>query len=167
MADTPSPFALPELGRSLRSLGSTREPCAEHAHAAVFGPLLDARAVAAEAATSAELLHAFRGRPIAARMERLVTEAAQAGVREPAVARARAARAMELMEPVLAALAELDARASELKHPSIRIDEYSPFVAQLRSVFAAADAACGHLAQVLAEQSAQPEKGWRRRGGST
>lgn len=165
MADA-SPFALPELGRSLRSLGSMREPCAESAHVALFGPLLDARAAAAESMSVTDLLHAFRGRPIAARMERLVIEAAQLGVREPAVARARAARAHELLEPVLAALAELDARAGEMKHPSIRIDEYSPFVVQLRAVFAAADTACGHLARLLAEELESPGKGWRARGGS-
>lgn len=161
MADATPPFALPELGRSLRALGSVRDACAERAHAAVFGPLLEARARAASAGSQADMLEALNGRALSARIERLVSEAARAGTRDEPSARARVANARELLEPLAASLGALDQEAGRV-NPSIRMEGYSAFVARLSDVFAAADVACGRLSALLATGEAPGKPGWLR-----
>ena len=164
MADAVPPFALPELGRSLRALGSVRDACEERAHAAVFGPLLEARAQAASAGSQAELIKALNGRALVARIDRLVVEAARAGTKDEPSARARIAHARELLEPLVAALGAVD-REAEVVNPSIRMEEYSSFVSRVADVFSAADVACGRLSALLASgattaaRSGKP--GWR------
>ena len=147
MPDAP---ILPELARSLRSLGAQHDAAAEAAHAAIFLPLLDARARAAGASMEA-VLAALRGDALSARVEAGAVDAAVQGVDQPAQARALSALTGELMEPLRAALLSLDALA-----PAARDDAtgWDAWVAQLRRVFVSADVACQALARLLADRAA-------------
>ena len=148
----PEDARLPELARSLRSLGAAHGAAAEAAHAAVFGPLLDARAMAAtggfEGATSV-----FRGQALAARIAARAAEAARDGEADAARARARVARAREALEPLRDALYALDvllpppdADAGEDLSPAA-----AAWTAHLARTFRIADAACVALTRVLAQ----------------
>lgn len=143
MPDAP---LLPELARSLRSLGAQRDAATEAAHAAIFLPLLDARA-RATGATKESVLAALRGDALSARIEAQAVDAAVHGVELPARARALTALTSELMEPLRSALLELDRKAvAAPDHPA----EWDAWVAQLRVVFGSADVACQALAKLLA-----------------
>ena len=143
MPDTP---LLPELARSLRSLGAQRDASTEAAHAAIFVPLLDARARAAGAAKET-VLAALRGSALAARIEAQAVDAAVQGIEQPALARALTAHSSELMEPLHRALVSLDTAASSALESDAAWDHW---VARLRAVFASADVACQALAKLLA-----------------
>jgi hypothetical protein len=163
----PDEASLPELARSLRALGCAQGPAGESAHAAVFGPLLDARARAAAGGLD-EALTSFRGQVLAARIVSRATDAARADAPDAAHARARAARAREALEPLRDALHALDALVPA--HPADVSAASSPAVtawmAQLARVFRAADEACGALARVLAEHDEIPvQRGWLGRFG--
>jgi len=142
MPDAP---LLPELGRSLRSLGAQHEPCAEASHAAIFVPLLDARARATDRSKEF-MLASLKGSTLTARIEALVAAAAVQGLEQPALARAVSAQSTELMEPLRRALAELDRAASSALHSDAAWDEW---VARLRAVFVSADVACQSLTKLL------------------
>jgi hypothetical protein len=163
----PEEARLPELARSLRALGCANGPGAESAHAAVFGPLLDARARAA-AGGLGEALASFRGQGLAARIMSRAADAARAGVQDAAHGRARAARAREALEPLREALHTLDALAPAL--PGDSLAPASPaaaaWTAQLARVFRTADDACLALGRALAEQDELPaRRGWLGRFG--
>jgi hypothetical protein len=159
---------LPELARSLRTLGRPDDAATEAAHAVVFVPLLDARAVAGRG-DAADAIAALRGAALAARIESLARAAAGAGQLEAARARARAAASREVLEPLRAALAALDALAPAALGAGAHSPEWGRWIDQLRRVFSAADAACQELAAVLGErfdEPAAPGRGWfRRRSG--
>ena len=143
MPDAP---LLPELARSLRSLGAHRDAAAEAAHAAIFLPLLDARARASRASKES-VLSALRGDALAARIEALAVDAAVQGIEQPALARALSAQSVELVEPLRVSLLALD-RAAE---PALTDDAgWDAWVAKLRAVFLSADVACQALARLLA-----------------
>jgi hypothetical protein len=142
MPDAP---LLPELGRSLRSLGAQHEPCAEASHAAIFVPLLDARARATDRSKEF-VLASLKGSTLATRIETLVAAAAVQGVEQPALARAILAQSAELMEPLRRALKELDGAASTALHSDAAWEEW---VGRLRAVFVSADVACRALAKLL------------------
>ena len=142
MPDAP---LLPELGRSLRSLGAQHEPCAEASHAAIFVPLLDARARATDRSKEF-MLASLKGSTLATRIEVLVTAAAVQGLEQPALARAVSAQGTELMEPLRRALAELDKAASSALHSDAAWEEW---VTRLRAVFVSADVACQALTKLL------------------
>jgi hypothetical protein len=143
MPDAP---LLPELARSLRSLGAQRDPAAEAAHAAIFLPLLDARA-RATGASKESVLAALHGDALAARIEAQAMDAAVQGVDQPALARALSAQSAELIEPLRQSLLALD-RAAE---PALADDAgWDAWVAKLRTVFYTADVACQALAKLLA-----------------
>ena len=146
----PDSHLLPELARSLRAFGAPRDAAADAAHTAIFAPLLDARA-RADLGDVEAALSALRGEALAVRIEARVAEAAAAGQREPARARARAARATELLEPLRADLAALDAFAGQARGGSAESASWQNWVAQLRRVFASADDACRELAHLLGE----------------
>jgi hypothetical protein len=156
MADAP----LPELARSLRALGAAGSPAAESAYAAVLGPLLDARARAA-AGDASEALSALRGGALAARIESRVAQIAGAGQPDAARARARAARARELLEPLQRELAALDRLATAVRRPDTSSPEWAAWIAALRRVFAAADEGCRALARLLDEPAERPPAGRR------
>ncbi len=143
MPDAP---LLPELARSLRSLGAQRDASAEAAHAAIFVPLLDARARAA-GADKAAVLAALRGTALAARIEARAVDAAVQGIDVPALARALTAHSEELMEPLHRALVSLDDVAPAALDSESAWDEW---VARLRAVFTNADVACRALASLIA-----------------
>ncbi len=146
MPDAP---LLPELARSLRSLGAQRDAASDAAHGAIFPPLLDARARAA-GESKESVLAALHGDALAARIEAQAVDAAVQGVEPPALARALTAQTSELMAPLRAALLALDsARASAL------LDDtgWDAWVARLRAVFTSADVACQALAKLLATRA--------------
>jgi hypothetical protein len=143
MPDTP---LLPELARSLRSLGAQRDASTESAHAAIFVPLLDARARAA-GADKRTVLAALRGNALAARIEAQAVDAAVQGIEQPALARALTAQSTELMEPLHHALVALDVAASSALESDAAWDEW---VARLRAVFTSADVACQALSKLIA-----------------
>lgn len=152
----PDPLVLPELARSLRAFGATRDPGGDAAHAAIFSPLLDARARAALGDADVAL-SALRGGVLAARIGARVADAARAGQRDAAAARARAARASELIEPLRAELLALDLLANEARGATNHAAGWQAWIAQLRRVFALADDACGALARLLGEPAATAE----------
>lgn len=168
MADDARPL-LPELARSLRTLGRP-DDAAEAAHAVVFAPLLDARARAGRG-DAADAIAALRGAALAARIESLARAAAAVGQVEAARTRARGAAARDVLEPLRAELAALDARAPEALRGGADSPAWAAWVAQLRRVFAAADVACDGLAAVLSERVEGPPEGRRRwfgpRGGAS
>ena len=143
MPETPH---LPELARSLRSLGEQHSGAAEAAHAAIFLPLLDARTRAAGAPLDA-VLGALRGDALSARIEARAVDAAVHGVEQPARVRALSAQTSELLEPLGAALLQLDVLAVAAHEVPAGWDAW---VAQLRRVFFTADVACQGLVRLLA-----------------
>jgi len=148
----PEEAGLPELARSLRALGAPHGAAAESAHAAVFGPLLDARALAATRGIDGAVA-AFRGQALAARIVARAADAARDGQIDPARARARAACAREALEPLRDALYALDALAPSLAG-NMAVSHASAatrWTAQLARTFRLADEACVALARVLAE----------------
>lgn len=161
----PDALVLPELARSLRTLGAARDPASEAAHAALFTPLLDARARAATEDVEGALA-ALRGEPLAVRILARVADAAHAGETNQARGRARGARARELIEPLRAELASLDGLSAAAHGADVTSPGWLAWVAQLRRVFATADDACRTLARLLAEPaSTAPAHGWLGRLG--
>jgi hypothetical protein len=155
MADEPP--LLPELARSLRTLGTPRDAATEAAHAAVFVPLLEARVRAARGGVRGALA-ALRAAPLAKAIESRASEAAAAGQSDPARARARVAQAREILEPLRESLRTLDSLAGEAA--SETSTEWEAWVAQLRRVFVAADESCGRLAILFATSEDTPARGW-------
>lgn len=151
----PDEMQLPELARSLRALGAAHGDAAELAHAAVFGPLLDARVIAAGGLESAIVV--FRGQALGARIVARAAEAARAGASDAAHGRARAARARETVERLSAELRALDSFVPAGGAPPLP----AAWTAQLARVFRTADDACNALALVLAEPMEAPaRRGW-------
>jgi len=160
-------LGLPELARSLRALGTARGIAAESAHAAVFGPLLDARARAA-AGDPDGVFAAFRGQALAARIAARASEAARTTESDAARGRARVARAREALEPLRDALHLLDALVppvpSDAAAPST--SDMAAWTAQIVRVFRLADDACLELARVLDDRDLDaPRRGWFGRFG--
>jgi hypothetical protein len=154
MPDAP---LLPELARSLRSLGAQRDAATDAAHDAIFLPLLDARASAA-GADKESVLAALRGDALATRIEARAVDAAVQGIEQPALARALTAQTSELISPLRAALLALDTKAESAKSDGAAWDAW---VAQLRAVFASADVACQALAKLLASRDTRTAApGW-------
>jgi hypothetical protein len=152
---------LPELARSLRAFGAPRDAESEAAHAAIFAPLLDARARASVGDVESAL-SLLRGAPLATRIQARVAETASAGQGDAASARARAARATELLDALLADLSALDALAATAHGGSADSPGWQAWVGQLRQVFATADDACRGFARLLGEgrSDAPPRRRW-------
>lgn len=156
----PEELRLPELARSLRMLGAPHGAAAESAHAAVFGPLLDARVLAA-ADGFAGALSAFRGQALAARIAARASDAAREGEPDPARARARVARAREAVEPLRTALHALDALAAAASDTLLPSSPQGvAWLAQLTCVFRSADDVCVALTRVLAQPVDGAARGW-------
>ena len=154
---------LPELARSLRSLGAARDPATEAAHDAIFAPLIAARVRAARA-EGRDVVLSFHGVVLIEAIERGAASVASAGAKTAAEARARSAAARDAIEPLRAALLLLDEGAAGASAAGIGSPEWSRWIAALRRAFATADEACGHLARVLAEPlHEEPESRWFRR----
>ena len=142
--------SLPELARSLRSLGAARDPASAAAHDAIFSPLIAARVRAARA-EGRDVVHSFHGATLLEAIERGVSAAAAVGTESSADARARAAAARDTIEPLRTALVTLDERAAAASARGTHSPEWAHWIAALRRAFAAADEACTQLARVLAE----------------
>lgn len=157
----PDPLQFPEIARSLRAFGAPRDAAGDAAHTAIFSPLLDARARAGLGDVEMAL-SALRGEALAVRIQARVAELASAGQTDVARARARAARASELLDSVLSELTALDVSAAAARGGTSDSAGWKAWVAQLRRVFAAADDACRALARLLAETpgSAPPARRW-------
>ena len=158
--------SLPELARSLRSLGAARDPATEAAHDAIFAPLIAARVRAARA-EGRDVVHSFHGAALLEAIERGTNEAAAAGTASPAFARARSAAARDSIEPLRRALRSLDERAVVAASAGAPSPEWDRWIEALRLTFAAADEACSHLARTLAESPRGEELNghWFRRRG--
>jgi hypothetical protein len=155
--------SLPELVRSLRSLGAARDAATEAAHDAIFAPLIAARVRAARA-EGRDVVHSFHGVALIESIERGATTAASAGTQSAAEARARSAAARDAIEPLHAALVALDERAPAASAAGMHSPEWALWIAALRRVFSVADEVCTHLAHVLAEPPREePEPRWFRR----
>jgi len=150
--------SLPELARSLRSLGAARDPATEAAHDAIFAPLIAARVRAARA-EGRDVVHSFHGATLLEAIERGVTAAAAVGVESPAVIRARSAAARDAIEPLRAALRTLDEGAVDAATGGVHSAEWARWIAALRRAFVAADESCSHLARVLAEPAREESNG--------
>jgi hypothetical protein len=142
---------LPELGRSLRSLGTQRDEAGDAAHAAIFLPLLDARARAGSSKDAA--LRALRGAALSARIEAQAVDAAVHGIDQPARVRSLSAHTDELIEPLRQALLALDDAAEGARDLA---PNWEAWVAQLRRVFVTADVACQALATLIASREMRP-----------
>ncbi|HEY2067887.1 MAG TPA: hypothetical protein VGG84_18190 [Gemmatimonadaceae bacterium] len=141
----PDRFVLPELARSLRAFGAASDAASEAAHGAIFTPLLDARARAATSDVHTALA-SLRGEALAARITARVADVAQAGIDDAPFARARSAVARELLQPLRAELGALDLLA-----PTAAEGQWTPWIEQLRRVFAVADECCRAFARLLRE----------------
>jgi len=142
--------SLPELARSLRTLGAARDPATEVAHDAIFAPLIAARVRAARA-EGRDVVHSFHGATLLEAVERAASAAAMTGIENAAVARARSAAARDAIEPLRVALRDLDAGAAAASSASADSAEWQAWLTALRRAFLAADESCSHLARVLAE----------------
>ena len=159
MADEPESL-LPELARSLRVLGTPRDAAAEAAHAAVFAPLLGARARASRANVGG-VLAALRGAELMSRIDSLARVAAEKDAADAASARARAAEGAEILEPLRVAFTELDRLSGEVTpFAAASSPEWKRWVEQLRHVFAVADVACGKFAGLLSAPDTAPARRW-------
>ena len=157
---------LPELARSLRALGAVHGAAAESAHAAVFGPLLEARARAASGGLE-EAAEAFRGHALGARITARAADAARAGEVDAACARARVARAKEAVEALRLELHVLDtlARPGMANRLPSTLPSSLTWTEQLARVFRVADEACSALTVVLGVPVEPAERGWLGRFG--
>jgi hypothetical protein len=155
--------SLPELARSLRSLGAARDAATEAAHDAIFAPLIAARVRAARA-EGRDVVLSFHGVVLLEAIERGATTAASAGTKSAAVARARSAAARDAIEPLRVALLSLDEGAAAATAAGVHSHEWALWIAALRRAFAVADETCRQLARVLAEPpDEEPEPRWFRR----
>ena len=157
---------LPELARSLRTLGVSRGE-AQAAHAIVFAPLLEARGRAAPSSIAGALT-AFRGTLLSVRIDALAVSAASAGQVDAGHRRARVARAQEILEPLRQQLARLDAIGATVPDGESPRESsaWAEWIDQLRDVFALADVACGKMAALLAEPGDREPRRWCGRLGS-
>ena len=141
---------LPELARSLRSLGASGDSCMDEAHEAVFVPLLEARTAAANASLD-DAVDAMNGHALLSRIESAIGIVASRGIPVASRARALTAQAQDAIEPLRRALLVLD----ELAVVAGTDDGWKDWVDQLRRVFTAADDSCRSVAGVLAERDAK------------
>jgi hypothetical protein len=163
----PEEARLPELARSLRTFGAVHGAAAEAAHAAIFGPLLDARAVAATREFEG-VMAVFRGQVLAARIVARAAEAAREGGADAARGRARVARAREVLEPLCDALRALDTlRPTPVADVDAdAVSATAGWTKHLARTFRIADEACVALTRVLAEhEEVVGRRGWFGRFG--
>lgn len=155
----PDPFALPEIARSLRALGTARDPASESAHDAIFPPLLAARSAASDMELA---LSYFAGQTLATTIESRASAAAQVSATDPAQARARSALAIECLEQLRNELLRLDRLAQDARNRHADGAGWARWVEQLRRVFIEADRACSRLSTLLAVASAvrPPVRRW-------
>ncbi len=146
---------LPELAASLRALGSSRRT--RHGAAVqpkFFALLLDARRAAARAATRNEVVLAFDGATLLHAMDAMTRDiAAGRFPARPPARRAFEAQLADVLDPLRSALARLSELApAAAAEPTTESTAWDAWLAQLRVVFAAADAVWPALDAALANQ---------------
>lgn len=153
---------LPELTRALRSLGRRRGETATDADR-FFEPLLAARHAAAAGGVS-DALRAFRGAAIAEQLERTAASFAEAHYPDrPSARRALEARLSEHLEPLAAALRDLDEAAADvIEGTSPAVAAWREWTRRLQLVFERADECWAHLAAELAPLRERRVSGARR-----
>ena len=151
---------LPELARSMRALGSGTDDSALLAEQAVLLPLLDARTRANDADESG-VIDAFHGATLSKLIAEASCDAAKRNATTTAQERSRAARAEDAVEPVLAGLRALDELAPAARREGAGSPAWDLWVAELRSVFMAADSACRQVASLVGEHEPPLERRWR------
>jgi hypothetical protein len=149
---------LPELARSLRSLGAARDQATQAAHDVIFPPLIAAR-VRASRAEGRDVVHAFHGASLLEQIERAATAAACVDTTQSSVARARSARARDAIAPLRPAFALVDERGRQAESAPRGSEPWEAWIDSLRRAFATADDVCGRLASVLAEPPAERDEG--------
>jgi hypothetical protein len=149
-------FALPELARGARSVGSRRggDP---QLQARFFTPLLEARRRAEQQFTAADRVKALDARTIVAQTAQLLDGMARA--RWPTdlpEQRALGAQLEECCGAMFAACDALDARAREWlgARDEVRLQAWRDWVAAAAHLFNAADQAWGRVAACLRENAA-------------
>ncbi len=150
---------LPELAASLRTLGSSRR--SRHGAAVqprFFAFLLNARKTAARATTRAEVVAAFDGPALLHSLDSVIRDLATE--RFPSKAPARRAFEAELteaVEPLRLALTRLRELGPAAAAEPQGGEAWESWVAQLRVVFASADAAWPTVDAALEIAAPQPE----------
>ena len=148
---------LPELMRSLRSVGSRRgppnDPAVSEEQERYFAPLLEGRKVAAQAISRSQIVGAFEARRLTAAVSAILRGFAteRFGARAPA-RRAFEAELFEIIEPLRDALQALGALADPFRTQgdTMDVDQWDAWLAQLRVVFYLADSSWPPLRQALA-----------------
>ena len=173
MSESIPPFdELPELMRSLRSIGSRRSwpndaVAMEEEQQRYFAPLLDARLTASKALTRPQVIAAFDGRRITA----LIDATIRAFATERFAANAPARRAFEaelfeIVEPLRDALQSLrtlaDASGAADGSPELQ-SRWPLWLAQLRVVFRVADSSWPSLSEALTASPIDAKVSRRRR----
>ena len=132
---------LPELTRGLRALGSSRHE-ARALQGVFFQPLVEARRRAAEARDADAKVKAFDARELERQLERIVDRIVNdwADAR-PSARRAVRAQLTERVAPYAQSLAELAARAADLRNAQEgdRLTAWRAWTTQLAAVFSCAD----------------------------
>jgi hypothetical protein len=157
---------LPELLRSLRTLGAARDAASQAAHDAIFAPLIAAR-LRASRAEGRDVVRSLHGATLAESIERAAVAAATAGTAQPAMARARSAQARDLLDPLRAALGAVDDRSTAALDAGAGSREWREWLDALRHAFAAADDVCRQLARLLGTppRDGPPSRWYQRRRG--
>ncbi len=122
----------------------------DHAHEAVFKPLLEARTAAANASPHMAV-DAMNGHAILSRIEAALSIEAVRGISIPSRARAATALVQDAIEPLRRSLLALD----ELAATAGTDEGWTQWVDQLRRVFSAADDACSAVATALSARSTE------------
>jgi hypothetical protein len=149
---------LPELTRGLRAFGSSRHD-ARALQSVFFHPLVEARRKAADARDADAKVKAFDARDLERQLDRIVDRIVNdwADVRVSA-RRAVRAQLKERVAPYAESLAELEARAAELRSAAEgdRLTAWRAWTTQLAAVFSCADRSWISLQSAAAVPPARP-----------
>lgn len=149
---------LPELTRGLRALGSSRHD-ARALQSVFFHPLVEARRKAADARDADAKVKAFDARELERHLDRIVDRIVNdwADLRVSA-RRAVRAQLKERVAPYAESLAELEARAAELRSADEgdRLTAWRAWTTQLAAVFSCADRSWISLQSAAAAPPARP-----------
>jgi hypothetical protein len=158
MSDPGAFDELPELMRSLRSVGSRRsmpnDPAAAEEQIRFFAPLLDGRKAAAQAISRPQIVSAFEARRLTAAISAtLRAYASERFSTSVSARRAFEAELFEIIEPLRDALQALGALAEPMISSQAAVmaeDQWAAWLAQLRVVFHVADTSWPPLCEALA-----------------
>jgi hypothetical protein len=156
-------FALPELTRGLRSLGSARAH-ADPAQAELFAPLLAGRRRAARVRDPAGRVRALDAELLRRELDTALRTISAKRIRQPGPERRALDAALdEAAAPLLASVAALEEAAERFGRApgSGRLIAWRAWTEAVRAVFAAADACWPAIWKAIEEAPAPPSR-WRR-----